>query len=66
VVGSHWSAAAYRLSLLAMLGEPAADSLLAPLAASPLRLAIAEAEPQPIGRDEVAAMTPATLEAADE
>lgn len=66
VVGGGWSAAAYRLSLLAMLGEPAADPLLAPLAASPLRLAVAESEPQRIAREEIEALTPATLETSDE
>jgi hypothetical protein len=66
VIGGRWAAAAYRLSLLAMLGEPAADPLLAPLASSALRLAVAEAAPQRLDRDEVAAMTPATLEATDE
>lgn len=62
VVGGRWSAAAYRLSLLSLLGEPSADPALAELAGSPLRLHVVDAEPQPIGHDDVAAMTPAELE----
>ncbi len=66
VIGGNWQAAVYRLSLLALLGEPTSDPVLQPLAASPLRLAVADEPPQRIGRDEVAAMTPASLQAVDE
>jgi hypothetical protein len=67
VVGGSWAAAAYRFSLLALLGEPTeGDPLLAPLAQSPLRLQVAEAEPVPVDRDEIARITPATLEHGDD
>jgi hypothetical protein len=67
IVGGRWAAAAYRLSLLALLGEPTeGDPLLAPLATAPLRLRVPEAEPTPVDRDEVARMTPATLESGDD
>jgi hypothetical protein len=66
VIGGRWRSAAYRLSLLSLLGEPTTEPTLQALAASVLPLRIADAEPQPVGRDEVAAMTPATLEHGDE
>ncbi|MFZ5508909.1 MAG: hypothetical protein ACOZCP_02525 [Pseudomonadota bacterium] len=62
VVGGSFRAASYRLSLLPFLGETNVDPDLAPLASLPLVL---DWEPggslQPIGREEVAAMTPGRL-----
>lgn len=64
VVGDSFSAASYRLSLLAFLGENNVDPELAPLAELPFTLRwdeTAEA-PVPVGRGEIAAMTPGKLE----
>lgn len=58
VVGGSGAAAAYRLSLPAMPGEPA----LAALAGSPFRLEVSEEESRAVGRDGVAASALASLE----
>ncbi len=64
VVGDSFSAASYRLSLLAFLGESNVDPELAPLAELPFTVRWEEAAEAllPIGRGEIAAMTPGKLE----
>jgi len=63
VVGSGFSDASYRLSLLAFLGERNVDPELAPLAELPLRVRWDDTnELRPIGRDEVAAMSGGHIE----
>lgn len=63
VVGGGFADASYRLSLLAFLGEQNVDPELAPLAHLPLNLRWTEGpELQPIGRDEVAAMSAGHIE----
>lgn len=67
VVGESFSAASYRLSLLAFLGENNVDPELAPLAGLPFAVRWDEAAQAlaPVGRGEVAAMTPGRLEPLD-
>ena len=67
VVGESFSAASYRLSLLAFLGEANVDPELAPLAALPFTVCWDEAAQSllPVGRGEIAAMTPGKLEPLD-
>lgn len=64
VVGENFSAASYRLSLLAFLGETNVDPELAPLASLPfaVRWDATASMPVPVGRGEVAAMTAGRLE----
>jgi len=63
IVGGSFSDASYRLSLLSFLGEQNVDPELAPLAALPLRVRWDESlELQPIGRDEIAAMSGGHIE----
>ncbi|HEY6096268.1 MAG TPA: hypothetical protein VIU93_15100 [Gallionellaceae bacterium] len=63
IVGDSFSAASYRLSLLAFLGEQNVDPELAPLASLPLRVRWDESlELQAINRDEIAAMSGGTIE----
>jgi hypothetical protein len=65
VIGESFCAASYRLSLLPFLGEANVDPELAPLAGLPLHLAWHETAPlAPVGRAEVAAMTPGVLKPA--
>ncbi len=62
VVGDGFRAASYRLSLLPFLGEANVDPELAPLAGLPLTLVWDRtAALAPVGRAEVAAMTPGVL-----
>lgn len=63
IVGGGFADASYRLSLLAFLGERNVDPELAPLAELPLSVRWHErGELQAIGRDEIAAMSPGTIE----
>lgn len=63
VVGGGFADASYRLSLLPFLGEQNVDPELAPLAHLPLRVRWEESlELQPIGRDEIAAMSGGHIE----
>jgi hypothetical protein len=57
VVGGHFGAASYRLSLLALIGETNIGPELAPLAELPLTLHWDDGELQPVGRGEVAVMS---------
>jgi hypothetical protein len=62
VVGGSFRAASYRLSLLTFLGDVNVDADMAPLAGLPLTLEWDAAVPlEPVGREEVAAMTPGRL-----
>jgi hypothetical protein len=68
VVGDSFSASSYRMSLLAFLGENNVDPELAPLAELPFKVSWDETSDTllPVGRAEVAAMTPGKLEPIDE
>ena len=62
VIGSSFSAASYRLSLLSFLGEQNVDPELAPLAELPVTLQWHEYnELQTINRDDVAAISSGQL-----